>query len=548
LATNKPLALTYSRVSNPNDRREASLDTQEEAQVALLESRGFHVPPELRFRERFTGMESIYDRPVLCHVRDLIASGRVQAMSAYDTDRLARDPRHLLTVVADNHKRGVQTIFVKCDHAVEGRIGEMILYMKGFASALEWDAILDRTTRGRQKILDKGQWIGGGTVKYGYIWNRESRSRTANPETAPIVRRVFEEVASGVSVNRMAEMLTAEGMPTPFAYAGRAQASAVWWPTTVRKIIRDRVYLGEVKARRFVSTGVRQPNGRTRMKLRPPEEHLPLSDGRTEPLVSPELFVRANAVMERLSTHGGRPATNKTHLLTGIIYCGACGSRMTPVSQWNRHRPGSNRYRVRSYRCFAKRLKDGPECKQVCGADWVERAAWKVIEQKVLRRGFLERERERLAKDDGSDRLRSDLKSAEERRRKIDKQVKQLLEYQMENADSKLLTSAIKEKLAGLDMEAEDLDRHMADLRARIKAVDQRLLVFDAYLAEIERIREEARAGQLDEETKREILAMMKLVRVRICAWKQGGERRVRLHLPVAMRCEKLEPTLGCSI
>src|SRR5690348_17111229 len=96
-----PIAITYSRISNPGDRREASLDTQEEAQVALAESRGFQVPPEFRFRERYTGMESIYDRPVLCHIRDLIADGRAQAMTSYDTDRLARDPRELLAVVAD---------------------------------------------------------------------------------------------------------------------------------------------------------------------------------------------------------------------------------------------------------------------------------------------------------------------------------------------------------------------------------------------------------------------------------------------------------------
>ena len=166
----------------------------------------FQVPPELRFRERYTGMESIYDRPVLCHIRDLIAAGRVQAMCAYDTDRLARDPRHLLAVVADNHKRGVQTIFVKCDHATEGRIGEMLLYVKGFASALEWDAIIDRTTRGRQKILQKGQWVGGGTTKYGYTWNREERSRVREPRhgadrTADLrggrLRRKREQVGRG---------------------------------------------------------------------------------------------------------------------------------------------------------------------------------------------------------------------------------------------------------------------------------------------------------------------------------------------------------------
>src|SRR5690349_24952330 len=72
---NRPLALTYSRVSNPNDLRDASLDSQEEATVEMLESRGYEVPHEYRFREQWTGMESIYDRPVLNRPRWLIESG-----------------------------------------------------------------------------------------------------------------------------------------------------------------------------------------------------------------------------------------------------------------------------------------------------------------------------------------------------------------------------------------------------------------------------------------------------------------------------------------
>jgi DNA invertase Pin-like site-specific DNA recombinase len=540
----KPIALTYSRVSNPNDRREASLESQEEAQVVLLESRGFQVPPELRFRERFTGMESIYDRPVLGHVRELIANGRVGAMAAYDTDRLARDPGQLLTVVADNQKRDVETIFVKCDHATEGRIGEMLLYVKGFASALEWDAILDRTTRGRQKILQKGQWIGGGTVKYGYLWNKEERSRRANPDTAPIVRRIFEEVASGVSVNALAETLTREGRPTPFAYAGRAAKGTVWWPTVVRKIVTDRVYLGEVRARRFVATGEKQSNGRPKMKLRPEDEHLRLEDGRTEALVSRELFDRANRMMESGNTRRGRPATNKLHLLTGVIYCGRCGTRMTPVSQMNSHGKGTARYRVRSYRCFARRLKDGPRCKQVCGAKWVEEEAWNQIEEQVLKPGFLEREAVRLAKDDGADRLRADLKAAEDRRRKIDRQVKQLLECQIENADSKLLTTALKDKLRTLDSQAEDLDRHIEDLRGRIDASGQRGRLLMAFMAGIERVRDRARRGLLGNAEKRDIIEMLA---ARVYARTEGPDRKVTVQLPWGTCCGNFGSTMGCS-
>src|SRR5689334_10669488 len=110
---NRPLGLTYSRVSDPNDTREASLESQEEAAVALLEAKGFYVPQEFRFREQYTGMESIYERPVLQRARQLVADRRVVAWASYHTDRLARDPKDLITVVSDNAKHGVETCFVK---------------------------------------------------------------------------------------------------------------------------------------------------------------------------------------------------------------------------------------------------------------------------------------------------------------------------------------------------------------------------------------------------------------------------------------------------
>jgi hypothetical protein len=260
--------------------------------------------------------------------------------------------------------------------------------------------------------------------------------------------------------------------------------------------------------------------------------------------VSRELFDRANRMMEDRNTKRGRPAKSKLNLLTGVIYCGECGTRMTPVSQMNSHGPGRARYRVRSYRCFAPRLKEGPRCGQVCGSSWVEELAWRQMEEKVLRPGFLERESAKLAKDDGAGRLRADLKAAEDRRRKIERQVKQLLECQMENAESKLLVAALKDKLKTFDAQAEDLDRHIDDLRARIAASGQRARLIEAFMASIERIRDRARRGLLDQQEKRKII---ELLSARVYAWKEGSNRKVRVELPFGTSCGNLETTTACS-
>ena len=490
------IGLTYSRVSGVADPREASLDTQEDAQVRLLESRGCVVPPEFRFRERFTGMESIYDRPVLRHIRELIAAGRADEMSAYDTDRLARDPRHLMTVVAENHKQGVETVFVQCDLDTKGRLGELMLHIKGFASAMEWDSTLDRTSRGRQSLWADGLHLGAGSVKYGYIWIKEERRRVADPDVAPVVVRIFEWLADGMSTIEVAADLNARGVAPPSAHAGRKNAAARWWPSSVHRLVKDRTYLGEAVERKTVSGAGRRKDGHAvRVKL-DLADLVPLADGRTEALVTPELFARAHRALAAAGTRArrGRPADPSRHLLAGVVFCGRCEARMTPHSNVAARRDGSGR-RCNQYRCFGSRLKESTGCTYVVGAGWVEAQAWGQIEKKLLLPGWLEAEAARLIEDDGSSLLRSDLAAAVARRRDIASKVKELINLQVEHAGRRVAAEAFADKLATYDAQAADCDAHVADLEDRIALAGSRGAVVADLLRRVEGVRRRSHAG-----------------------------------------------------
>jgi DNA invertase Pin-like site-specific DNA recombinase len=492
----RKVAATYSRVSGVADPREASLDTQEEAQVRMWEEKGWVVPPGYRFRERYTGMESIYDRPVLGHIRDLAAGGRIDGFSAYDTDRLARDPQHLLIVYADARKRGVEVEFVNCSADFKGRIGEMTLYMKGFASALQWDAILDCTTRGRLKISRQGLNVGYGSVKYGYIWIKAERRRVADPDAAPVVVQIFESLADGMSTAWVAAELNRRGIDPPSAHAGRKNAAARWWPSCVHRLVRDRTYLGEAFERRTVSgTGRRKDGHADRVRL-DPADLVPLADGRTEALVSRELFDRAHRAMAAAGTRArrGRPADPSSHLLAGVVFCGRCGARMTPHSNVAARRDGTGR-RCNQYRCFGSRLKESTGCTYVVGAGWVEAAAWGEIEKKLLLPGWLEAEAARLVEEDSSSLLRSDLATAEARRAEVARKIEELIDLQIEHAGKRAAREAFADRLATLEAQAQDLDAHLADLGDRIALAGSRGAVVADLLRRVEDVRRRARAG-----------------------------------------------------
>src|SRR4051812_47033535 len=106
-------AVVYARISMQHDERTASLDSQSEYAVALARAEGYTLAEDDLFTERYTGVDSSYDRPVLVEIRKRIDAGRYKALICYATDRLARTPEELLAIVSDAKRCGCKTLFVK---------------------------------------------------------------------------------------------------------------------------------------------------------------------------------------------------------------------------------------------------------------------------------------------------------------------------------------------------------------------------------------------------------------------------------------------------
>jgi DNA invertase Pin-like site-specific DNA recombinase len=462
----KEKALTYVRVSKEDDPRMASIETQEAAAIRKAEEKGFEVPPEYRFRERFTGMESIRDRDELMKARALVAQGKVKGFCCYDTDRLARDPGELTVLCRANADAGVETFFVQLDQNIETRVGQMVLYMKGFASAVEWDQLRDRTMRGRQWFADKGLWVGGGPPKYGYVWDLETRTRSACPETAPVVQQIFGLVLEGFSSCAIARQLNEEEIPCPSARRGKVAKDGVpfkWLAGVICKMIHDETYMGKVVIRQTRKLKERTKSGARRVINRPASERMVLSDARTDALVTPDAWKRAN---KRLANGKSRSHTDGNGaLLGGHIWCANCGSRMHAIS---RLYPGAvNRLPV--YRCSGnlpyRARRTG--CNTCLGAKWVDREAWAAVSEFIFRDEVLEHHLAALRDEPLAEMLQGDLKVAESLKQKAETRIGRVIEA-LEEIPGPVARKAIREKIA-------DLEREVATAQEQIEAINERI-------------------------------------------------------------------------
>src|SRR5262249_14079376 len=143
---------------------------------ALAREIGATVLEEDIFTERYTGVDSLWDRPVITKVRELIRSRKYKYLIVYDTDRLARDPYHTGIVLQECMKAGCELRFVMTP-IENSEVGQIMLFLKGWGDKNERIKFMDRVRRGRNAIINSGRIPTSGKALYGYVYDKEKQIR-----------------------------------------------------------------------------------------------------------------------------------------------------------------------------------------------------------------------------------------------------------------------------------------------------------------------------------------------------------------------------------
>src|SRR5581483_5596918 len=125
--------------------------------------------------------------------------------------------------------------------------GQLIRYIRGYAAKVEHEKIKERSIRGTRARAEAGKLLTGPRPLYGYLWNADRSGYLVDPATAPIVQRIFAAAARGETLHRVAQTLTAEGIPTRL---GRP----FWQRFTLHTILTNPTYTGRATAYRTRAT------------------------------------------------------------------------------------------------------------------------------------------------------------------------------------------------------------------------------------------------------------------------------------------------------
>ena len=303
---------TYARVSITQQAdKGTSLATQLERCRAKAERMGYTVEDEFVWSDTRSGEDP--ESAALDSMLKAVRQRLVDAVFVYTSDRLSRDPLHLLVVVQEFQDAGVLLEFVdgKLEDTPEGRL---VLYVQGYAAQKERRQIAERTMRGKEAVARSGRLpCGSGAELLGYDRDLITKLRTINEAEAQVVMMIHQWFAGGMSKHRIACRLNEMNIPT--------KKGCRWYPLTVGRVLTNRAYTG---VQNYGEYRYRKVKGGKIEVTRRPESEVIRIEGFTPQIIDPALF---ELVQERLaSPQAKKTRAENQYLLTGFAKCLLCGS------------------------------------------------------------------------------------------------------------------------------------------------------------------------------------------------------------------------------
>lgn len=283
------------RVSSDGQHDRGTPDAQRFALDHLRTTRPGRIIARIDPPHGVSGALPIDQRPDVLELRRLVDEHGLDELRVYDLDRLSRaealtDRIAVLSICAEAGAVIVDASGRELDPRTD--VGELTYYLRTLFARQERRRLLERTAAGRQRQARAGRFAGG-TVPYGYRWTGERVELV--DEAAAVIRRVYRDVAGGVSCAACAKGLNAEGIPSA--------TGARWSPRRIIDLVRRRAYVGELE----------QHQGGEAYTLAVPA------------IVDAETWRAAQAAIDGRRAWSGRPRTSGPGLVQGLIRCGVCG-------------------------------------------------------------------------------------------------------------------------------------------------------------------------------------------------------------------------------
>lgn len=293
----------YIRVSTTEQAEEGySVGEQEARGRAYCEAYGITVNA-VHIDAGYSG--ATLDRPGVKNLIRDVRRGNCKKVIVWKLDRLSRSQKDMLILLEDVFiVNGCGFVSIMESFDTSTPFGRCIVGILAAFAQMERENIKSRMLMGKQAGVKEGRYFSG-KAPYGYLYEIQPdgrRALVADPVASCVVKDLYAAYASGKSLNAATRLVRDR-------YGIDAGRELVCTVAHFSKLLRNPVYAGRVRFR---------------------DQEYP---GRHEALVSPEVWQLVNDRLEANKKEHKRLYGKSDGLLSGLLFCGDCGARMS-IRRW----------------------------------------------------------------------------------------------------------------------------------------------------------------------------------------------------------------------
>ncbi len=285
---------------------------------------------------------STNERDAIVEIKKRAAQHQFDVLLVFMFDRLGRREDETPFVVQWFVQQGIEVWSTReGEQRFDTHVDKLLNYIRFWQASGESEKTAIRVRTKHEQMVMEGQWRGG-LVAYGYRLeylgrtnkkNQPVRDLVIDEEEAKVVKKIYSLLSDeGYGTNRVANYLNEQGIKTK-------RGTTLWRGTSIRSLIANPIYKGVL---RFGDD------------LSEPFEHLRIVDDAT--------FDRCLELVKGRACKPDNPPevpvrTDSRSLLTGLLFCGECGSRLCYSHNRTTRKLADGTVRVYDrdlYRCYRK--------------------------------------------------------------------------------------------------------------------------------------------------------------------------------------------------
>ena len=458
----QPKVYTYTRVSTAMQIDGYSLEAQKARMKAFSDFNSYEIVGE--YEDAGKSGKSIEGRIQFNQMMEDIKSGKdgISFVLVFKLSRFGRNAADVLSTLQVMQDLGVNLICVEDGIDSSKDAGKLMISVLSAVAEIERENIRVQTMEGRIQKAREGRW-NGGFAPYGY--RLVDGKLVINEEEAEAIRIIFEQyTTTDTGANGIAKYLENHGIRKIQRQNGK---NPLFDAHLIRLILRNPVYCGKIAYGRRRTEKVH--GTRNDYRLVEQENYL-LVDGIHEGLVSEEVWQTAQVKLlaqAKKYEHVNRSQNERTHLLTGIVKCPACGAGMYANKSIKYRKDGTKYKDFFYYACKHRTMTRGHKCnyKKQINEELLDDAVAEVIVKLVSNPKFAAMMQEKIN-------MKVDTAAIDQEIANYEKQLRQ----------SYSIKSKLMEEIDSLDPDDRHYIKRKADLDDRLYKMYDRIEEIESQL------------------------------------------------------------------